>query len=294
MKILITSAGGLATSLFHALKNEHEVRVLRRRPDPVFGEACMLGDVSSLDDVLRAMEGCDLVFHTAVRNNYDLDFSAYPDFLHTNVDGSFNIFYAAARLKTKRVVFSSTSMVLGFQRYTKAPPPGDRAVRVHDDVPHAPNCAYSMTKSLAEQAADFFRDEHGVNVIGLRYGWLAPLKLYADPAMLMRTLSFCFHPDDAVAANLLAAESSTTGNYLIAAPTTFSDDEATLLWRNPRAVLEARFPAELAYLDRIGHEVKPIGCWLDCSRAVSVLGYRPRYDFRWYVAQHAAGAFAKQ
>jgi len=69
MTILITSGGHLARLLYAALKGDHDVRVLRRRPDPMFGASCVVGDVSCYDDVVRAMEGCDRVFHTAVRNN---------------------------------------------------------------------------------------------------------------------------------------------------------------------------------------------------------------------------------
>jgi nucleoside-diphosphate-sugar epimerase len=291
MKILITSSGNLAARLFAALKDEHEVRVLRRQADPAYGRACQVGDVSRLDDVTAAMEGCDVVFHTAVRNNDTMPFEAYPQFLQSNVDGSFNVFYAAARLKTPRIVYSSTSMVLGFQRYTGASSPTGRAVRIHDTMALDGTCIYSFTKALAERTADFFRDEHGVNVIGLRYGWMAPLKLYADPQMVMRTLQYCFHPDDGVAANLLAAASSCTGNYLICGAPSFDDADAEALWQDPRSVLAARYPRELAYIDRLGWPIKPIGCWLDCSAAMHDLGYRPRYGFGWYVAQHEAGAF---
>jgi nucleoside-diphosphate-sugar epimerase len=77
MKILITSGGRLATLLYDALKEEHELRVLRRRADPAFGASCVVGDVSQYDDVARAMEGCELVFHAAVRNNDDVELKNY-------------------------------------------------------------------------------------------------------------------------------------------------------------------------------------------------------------------------
>jgi nucleoside-diphosphate-sugar epimerase len=149
-----------------------------------------------------------------------------------------------------------------------------------------------MTKSLAEQAVDFFRAHHGVNSVCLRFGWLAPLRLYADVKMLYRTLSFCFHPQDAAAAVLAAMDSTQQGNYLIAAPMPWSESDGEALWRDPRALLAARFGHELEYLERRGCPIAPIACWLDSSRAQRELGYRPRYDFRWFVRQHEAGAFA--
>ena len=290
MRILITSAGHLATLLYHELKVEHELRVLRRRPDPAFGEHCVIGDVACYDDVVRAMDGCELVFHTAVRNNTDVELKSYEEFHESNVDGTFNVFLAALRLGVKRVVHSSTCAVTGFYVL----PPTDHAVRVGDDAPHRGGDIYGITKIVGEVYADYFRDIHDMSIITLRYGWLAPLPSYQDLAMIYRTLECCFHPQDAVAANLLVMDQTTRGNYLIGTPPLFDDSDAPELKPNPAAVIERRFPEELAYLRAGGFEPRPIDSWIDCSRAIKELGYAPRYDFQDFVRLHRDGAFANQ
>jgi UDP-glucose 4-epimerase len=287
MTILITSGGQLATLLYHALRNDHDVRVMRRRPDPAFGEACVVGDVSRYDDVVRAMDGCDLVFHTAVRNNTDVNLASYEEFHAANVDGTFNVFLAALRMGVKRVVHSSTSMVVGFHGL----PAHDKAVRLDDDAPRRSVDIYGLTKRAGELYADYFRDKHDMSIISLRYGWLAPPHEYREPEMLYNTLQFCFHEQDALAANLLVMNQRTRGNYLICAPSPFTDDDACDLLRDPAAAIGRYFPDELAYLRGAGFEPTPIRAWLDCSRAIRDLGYKPRYDFSRFVRLHRQGAF---
>jgi UDP-glucose 4-epimerase len=288
MKILITSAGRLGTLLYHALKHEHELAVLRRRPDPTFGDACVVGDVSKYDDVSRAMEGCQVVFHTAVRNNTDVEVKSYEQFLASNVDGSFNVFLAALRLGVPRVVHSSTCMVCGI-----GVPLEDktRARRVDDAVARRCGDIYGLTKILGEMTADYFRDTHDMSIISLRYGWLALPELYRDPKMIYNTLSFCFHEQDALAANLLVMNQQTTGNYLIGAPSRFTDADAADLIAEPQAALARHYPDELAYLLSIGMTPTPIASWLDCSGAMRDLGYKPQFDFPRFVQLHREGAF---
>ena len=288
MRILITSAGRLGTLLYHALKDEHELRVLRRRPDPAFADACVVGDVSRYDDVSRAMAGCEVVFHTAVRNNTDMELATYGEFLSSNVDGTFNVLLAALRLGVPRVVHSSTCMVCGIGAPRESQ---TAAIRVGDETARGCGDIYGLTKILGEVTADYFRDTHQMSIISLRYGWLAPPAMYRDPEMVYNTLRFCFHEQDALAANLLVMQQSTTGNYLIGAPSRFSDGDAADLIAGSRAVLAKHYPEELDYLSSLGLTPTPITCWLDCSRAMRDLGYEPQFDFPRFVDLHRQGAF---
>jgi len=288
MKILITSVGRLAKMLYETLKDEHEVRVLRRPQDPAFGSACIAGDVSRYDDVARVMDDCDLVFHTAARNNTDVDLESYEEFVSSNVDGTFNVFLAAVRLGGKRIVHSSTSMVNGFHGPTEG---RSRAIRYDDDSPRRYVDIYDITKSMAEVSADYFRQKYNLSIISLRYAWLAPLEMYRDPAMVYNTLQFCFHEQDALAANLLVMDQDTVGNYLISAPSRFTDADADDLMQRPEAVLARYYPEQLDYLSSIGFKPTPIACWLDCSRAIRDLGYSPQFDFEHFVGLHQQGAF---
>ena len=292
MNILITSGGRLGTLLFDALKDEHRVRVMRRREDPALGASCVVGDVGRYEDVARAMDGCQVVFHTAVRNNTDVELSSYEQFLASNVDGTFNVCLAAVRLGVDRVVHSSTCMVNESPVVSQRLTPGQgRAVRFDDSSPHYSCDVYALTKVMGEVTVDYFRQKHGLSVIGLRYGWLAPPAMYRKLEMIYNTLSICFHEQDALAANLAVMNQQTAGDYLICAPSRFTDQDAADLWQQPEKVLNKYYPAELDYLKSKGFAPPPIASWLDCWRATEQLGYQPRYDFERFVAMHREGRF---
>jgi UDP-glucose 4-epimerase len=76
------------------------------------GVEVIAGDLTQPDDVQRAAEGVDGIFHMAV---LALNPSTeHPRLcLQINVDGSFNVFEAAHRQGVKKVVFSSASSVYG-------------------------------------------------------------------------------------------------------------------------------------------------------------------------------------
>ena len=98
------------------LQKGARVRVLEQpgRGDSVRqkGAELISGDLRSPDDVRRAVEGMDGVFHMAV---LPLNPSTENPrlCLEVNVDGSFNVFEAAHQLGVKKVVFSSASSAYG-------------------------------------------------------------------------------------------------------------------------------------------------------------------------------------
>ena len=295
MPILITSGGRLGTLLYHTLKSDHDLRVLRRRPDPAFGPACIIGDVSRYDDVARAMEGCEIVLHTAVRNNTDVELQSYEQFLGANIDGAFNICLAAVRQGVGRLVHCSSCVAV-----MSGPAPAERArrqgaaVRIDDAAEHTRSDIYGLTKVVGEHITDYFHAVHDLSVVALRFGWLAPLAMYRDPTMIYNTLRLCFHEQDAVAATLAAMHSSVVGNYLITAPTRFTDADGPALLDNTAEVVGRHYPAELAYLESLGFKPTPIPVYPDCSRATADLGYRPQFDFPAFVELHRQGAFGEE
>ena len=96
------------------LQKGARVRVFEQpgRGSPDDGAELITGDLRSADDVRRAVEGMDGVFHMAV---LPLNPSTENPrlCLEVNVDGSFNVFEAAHQLGVKKVVFSSASSVYG-------------------------------------------------------------------------------------------------------------------------------------------------------------------------------------
>lgn len=118
MKAFVTGATGfLGSNLAAALLQENiAVRVLRR---PTSSNLALKGlDVetvegdilSSRDDQARWIEGCDWVFHTAARIQYDRN---PAEIYQANVEGTRNVAHAALKAGVQRFVFTSSLSAMG-------------------------------------------------------------------------------------------------------------------------------------------------------------------------------------
>jgi NAD dependent epimerase/dehydratase len=75
--------------------------------------AVAVGNIEDFDFVLRAMEGQDIVLHLAALIAIPYSYVAPRSYVRTNVEGTLNVLEAARRLRTQRVVHTSTSEVYG-------------------------------------------------------------------------------------------------------------------------------------------------------------------------------------
>jgi dihydroflavonol-4-reductase len=118
MKIAITGGNGFIGSQLAAALSErgHRVRVLVRPSSDLTNlrsltvEQCP-GDVRDLDSLLRAFDGCELVFHTAAIVSFWKPL--YPLQHEVNVLGTRNVVTAARRAGVRRLVHTSSIAALG-------------------------------------------------------------------------------------------------------------------------------------------------------------------------------------
>lgn len=126
------------------------------------------GDVTDVQSLLRAMQGCDLVFHCAWGGG------SLADARRVNVEGTRNVLTAAAAAGVRRVVHLSTMAVHG----RRLPP-----VLTEDCPFNLDGDAYGVSKAEGEVAAFEFGVRCGVEVVALRptlvYGPRAPLWVQA-------------------------------------------------------------------------------------------------------------------
>lgn len=148
MQVLVTGAtgftGGRLAEMLCA-RGEDVVALARPTADTArlerLGAKIITGDIRSAEDVRRAAEGCEHIYHVAAlyRSAKHAD-SVYEE---VNVGGTSNVLDAARALGTERVVHCSTVGVHG-----DVP-----NLPVDEDAPYAPGDIYQITKLAGEMKA---------------------------------------------------------------------------------------------------------------------------------------------
>ena len=116
------------------------------------------GDIRDPHGVLTAMEKADVVFHLAALIGIPFSYHSPDSYIDTNVKGTLNVLQAAKRLKTKKVIHTSTSEIYGTAQY----------VPIDEKHPVNPQSPYAASKSAADTLALSFYRSFGLPVAILR------------------------------------------------------------------------------------------------------------------------------
>jgi UDP-glucose 4-epimerase len=103
----------------------------------------------------------EVVFHLAAQIDVRRSMADPAGDAHVNVVGSLHVFAAAREAGVRRVVNTSTGGAI-YGDTTVVPTP--------EGEPARPLSAYGLSKRTAEEYAAWFRENHGLDVVTLRYG----------------------------------------------------------------------------------------------------------------------------
>ena len=273
MKVLITGGSGrIGRYTVQAMVDAgHSVTSVDVAPGVVPGVPSLLVDLTDAGQVYGALARAqaEAVIHLGAWANDGRvpDTRTYGD----NVRGTFNVFQACADLGIRRVVSASSHQVYG----TAIAPP--LYVPIDEAHPLRPAAAYPLSKIAGEQAAAYFNDPKGLEILSFRLlGIRTPDEMdaeiernRADPNAHKRLMwTRCDARDAAYACRLaIEAESVTPGPYNITGQYNLLDE--------PTADLVARYLPQTEIRDSLAGRDSPTSC----ARARKAFGYRPRYNW---------------
>ncbi len=316
MTILVTGGGGfLGGAIVRKLvENGESVRVLNRNFYPALeelGVAQVSGDIADPAVVSRAVEGVELVYHTAAKAGV---WGPYDDYYRANVVGTQNLLRACRDFRVPRLVFTSSPSVVFDGRDQEG---------IDESAPYPRRFLthYPRTKAAAEQlvmAANF----DALATVSLRPHLIwGPGDNHLAPRILSRAragklrligrrprLVDAVYIDNAVDAHLLAAARLSPGAAIGGKTYFITNDEPITMENLINGILDAgglppirkRAPRGLAYaagslmewggkllgrarepaLTRFVAKQLMTAHWFNIDAAKRDLGYRPAVSMR--------------
>jgi dihydroflavonol-4-reductase len=250
----------------------HTARILRREKSSLKALDGLtvehaIGDVTDLDALEKAMQGCEWVFHVAAVADYWR--ADKRNMYVVNVDGTRNVFNAAQKAGVQRVVFTSSGAAVGMRADGT---PADESTWFNLNPARFP---YGHTKFLAEaEAARAVK--HGLDVVTVNPSivmgpgdinqisgsTLIELRRGSIPAIPAGGATL-IDVRDVAAAHLAAAERGRTGErYLLGA--------YDLSWRELMPIAAQVVGVQPPPFVLPGMFAEPLGWLIDLLRALRV------------------------
>lgn len=180
-RLLLTGAGGgLGTMLRERIKPWADIVRLsdvRDIPPAGPGEEVVRCDLADRDAVLALVEGVDAVLHfggVSVEEQVD-------KIVQANIVGLHHLYEAVHKAGIKRVIYASSSHVVGFYPTTQ---------QIDANAPLRPDCIYGVSKCFGEALSRYYFDRFGIETVCLRIG-----SSFDEPRNARMMVTFLAHDD---------------------------------------------------------------------------------------------------
>lgn len=170
-KLLITgSAGRIGKVLVKAFADEYDVFGLDRKP--ASRENTFRVDTTNLADLKTTFQKISPHFVIHLAGNPD-ESASWEEIYGSNILGTRNVFGCAKEFGTKRVIFASSTHLIGaYSGYPQGPIENGRILTVND--PTKPDSDYGSSKGYGELVARQFYDLYELESICIRIGAFRP------------------------------------------------------------------------------------------------------------------------
>ncbi len=241
------------------------------------------GAVERLEDVQKAVEGCEVVYHLAAHRSVFRSVESPLATDSANTHGTLTVLVAARDAGVRRVVNSSSSSVYGGSDVRPTP----------ETAPTLPRSPYAVSKLAAEHHCRVFSELFDLETVSLRYfnvygprqdpngRYAAVIPLFINA--LLHDQAPEIHGDgrqsrdftyvtDAVAANMRAAAAPADAAHGQAYNVAGGDPWDLLRMLDYLGELTGRTPAPVFAPSRAGDVLHT---WADTTSAATHLGHRP-------------------
>lgn len=272
MKVLVTgSAGRVGRAIYIKLMRTHDVIGIDKTP---CSTADFVGDIRDSGLVAKALEGVDVIVHTAALHAPHVGLLPDAEFQSINVDATEKLALDGIKAGVKHFVFTSTTALYGY-----ASTPKGVAGWVDEKVKPQPKSIYHKSKILAESKLQDIS-----NLFSLPVTILQMSRCFPEPADLMAIYRLTRGIDarDVANAHLCAIDKRLAGfnRFIISGSTPFTHSDCESLYCEAEEVIKQKCPEiALAFEQRGWKLPKSLDRVYDSSAAQQELGWFPHHGF---------------
>ena len=273
MRVLVTgSAGRVGRAIYIKLLRTHDVVGIDKTP---CSTADFVGDIRDTELVTKALEGVDVIVHTAALHAPHVGLLPDDEFQTINVDATEMLALEGIKVGVKHFVFTSTTALYGY-----ASTPEGVAGWVNEHVKPQPKSIYHKSKVHAENKLKAIS-----NLFSLPVTVLQMSRCFPEPADLMAIYRLTRGIDarDVANAHLCAINKRPNGfhRFIISGETAFTRSDCKVLYCEADTVIKQKCPEIALAFEQRGW-VLPLSLdrVYDSSSAQEKLGWYPTHGFQ--------------
>lgn len=270
MKVLVTgSAGRVGRAIYIKLMRSVDVVGLDKTPCSTVD---FIGDINDSSLLAKALNGVDVIVHSAALHAPHVGLCPDDEFMRTNVNATEQLALAGVKAGVKHFVFTSTTALYG-----NASTPEGTAGWINESVLPQPKSIYHQSKILAEHKLREIS-----NVFSLPVTVLQMSRCFPESADLMALYRLTRGVDarDVANAHLCAIERRLSGfnRFIISGATPFNQTDCDAIYQDAASLIQEKCP-ELAkaFVQRGWSLPTRLDRVYDSSLAQHLLGWRPKY-----------------